>query len=96
MSNETYNGWTGKGDRTSAYATWRIALEMFDGSEDYIETFNKKPSRNELADFLHKQVEEYVEAVVGCYLVRGWVEAFLDDVSWEEIAEHILLDWEEE
>lgn len=100
MSDQTYNGWTGKGDRASAYATWRVALEMFDGSEDYAETFAEKPLRNDLADYLREQVDQYVDeiiggGVVGSDLVRGWVDAFLDNVSWEEIAENILTDWDE-
>jgi hypothetical protein len=96
MSDETYNGWTGKGNKASASATWRVALEMFDGynlQDDYYE----RPDVEGLATSLEEQTREYVDQWTGddYTMIRGWVDAFLDDVNWEEIAENILSDWDD-
>jgi hypothetical protein len=99
MSDETYNGWTGKGNKASAYATWRVALEMFDGYEVAESFTDGKPTRNNLADWLREQVDDYVDEYMteesAGGMIRGWVDAFLDDVNWEEIAENILSDWDD-
>ena len=91
-----YNGWRGNGTHDSAYATWRVALEVFDGGNDPHDSFNAKPDAQELADWCENIVTEYVDDSIGSglYILKGWVDAFLDDVSWEEIADNILSDWE--
>lgn len=96
MSDETYNGWTGKGNKASAYATWRVMLELVD--TDYIhEGYAEKPDARELADRIEEDSTEYVLASVedenAEKLATQYAMAFLDDVSWDEIAEHILSDW---
>ena len=90
-----YNGWRGNGTRASAYATWRIALEMFDGYDPH-DDYSDRPDVDELASSLEAQTREYVDQWTGddFTMIRGWVDAFLDDVSWEEIADNILSDWE--
>ena len=99
MSDETYNGWTGKGDKGSAYATWRVALEMFDGRdpEDYGWSEEEPPDAATLAENLRADVEELLDATLdsSTHTIRGWVEAFLADVEYEEIAENMLSDWPE-
>jgi hypothetical protein len=95
--NRCYNGWEGDGNRASAYATWRVCLELFSDRDDWTDTFDEKPSEDELAD----HIQEYVEEIVFIHdpneerLVSQYAQAFLGDVNWCEIAEHILLDWEE-
>ena len=77
---QTYNGWTN-------YATWRIALEWFD---DY------KPNRWETDVYtLSKECQNYVESTLDdmttqSQLLKDYAFAFLDDVNWYEIAEHLI------
>jgi len=80
MTNTTYNGWTN-------YATWRIALEWFDG-------FN--PCEHEINVYqLSKQLENYVEESLSCTngvnnMAWEYAMAFISDVNWYEIAEHLI------
>lgn len=77
---QTYNGWTN-------YATWRIALEWFD---DY------NPNRWETDVYtLSKECQNYVESTLDdmttqSQLLKDYAFAFLDDVNWYEIAEHLI------
>lgn len=72
-SNETYNGWTN-------YATWRVHLEMFDGMEA------DEPVRwQDVRDM----AEDVVEASSSEGLARDYALAFLSEVNWHEIAEHV-------
>jgi hypothetical protein len=70
MSNNTYNGWTN-------YATWRVNLEMFDGSD-------QSWSADSAKDF----AEEVIYSTTSEGLARDYALAFLSDVNWYEIAEH--------
>ena len=60
------------------YATWRIHLEVFDGCNDL----------SEGPDFLKEYVEELLEAE-GEGLALSYALAFISDVNWHEIAEHM-------
>ena len=72
---EKYNGWTN-------YATWRVNLEVFDGYE---------PERKEVD---HESVKEYAEEIIfegapcPSFMV-DYASAFLSDVNWNEIADHL-------
>ena len=78
MSNEKYNGWTN-------YATWRVNLEIIDEMDlsgvDY--------------EFTADMIEEIVEDVVfgehnfEWTLMKGYAEAFLNEVNYHEIANHL-------
>lgn len=76
----TYNGWYN-------YATWRIALEWFD---DY------NPNKYENDPYqLSKELQSYVEetleeTTVQSRIVLDYALAFLDDVNWYEIAQHLI------
>jgi hypothetical protein len=70
MSNNTYNGWTN-------YATWRVNLEMFDGSDQFWS-----------ADSAREYVEEIIIDSTPEGVARDYALAFLSDVNWYEIAEH--------
>jgi hypothetical protein len=79
MTNTTYNGWTN-------YATWRIALEWFDG-------FN--PNEHETDAYqLSKELQYYVEDELGCGIPDGYTLsyalAFTAEVNWYEIAQHLI------
>jgi hypothetical protein len=84
---KTYNGW-------SNYATWRINLEIFDGFEtqDYYDNYKNNPY--EFGQFLKDYTEEIVFMDIPkdrmCSLVSDYAGAFLDEVHWYEIAEHLL------
>jgi hypothetical protein len=64
------NGWTN-------YATWRVNLEMFDGSDCVWTAESAK-------DFAESMI--YDTTSEG--FARDYALAFLADVNWHEIAEH--------
>jgi hypothetical protein len=70
MEKQTYNGWTN-------YATWRVNLEMFDGSDCFWS-----------ADSAREFVEEIICESTPEGVARDYALAFLADVNWYEIAEH--------
>ena len=73
MKVETYNGWTN-------YATWRIALEFFDGFDcDGLEY----PAEC-LQDIVTESLEDEADG-----LALSYAMAFINDVNWHEIAEHL-------
>jgi hypothetical protein len=97
MSDETYNGWAGKGTRASAYATWRVALELCD-PDNIGDNWEGKPSHGELADYIWDMCTEYVteEDHNAEHIATQYALAFLEDVDWHEIADNILSDWPED
>ena len=94
MSNTTYNGW-------SNYATWRINLEVFDGiTLEDINTVEVDPY--ELKDYLKDYAEEiiFLDSHIGGKtpnsLMEDYARAFLSEVNWYEIAQHMVNDYIEE
>lgn len=84
-SDKRHNGWTN-------YATWRVNLEIFDGfnPSDYFSGFDPE-NVQALADGL----SDYADQVLfECATVEGlaadYARAFLQDVNWYEIAQHML------
>ena len=78
---ENYNGWTN-------YATWRVNLELFDGYE--LNKLNKDLDTYELSQYLKEYAEYYVcEDTDNSELCKSYALAFLDQVNYYEIAEHI-------
>ena len=82
----TYNGWTN-------YATWRVNLEVFDGTSTSDLGFDGLPMYR-----LQEALKEYVEEIV-CPFKKGenslaetYALAFLSDVNWYEIAKHLRND----
>lgn len=73
MEEKEHNGW-------SNYATWRVALEMFDGLE-----IDHKWSDEECESY----VEEILDQQCESGLVRDYANSFLADVDWREIAESV-------
>jgi hypothetical protein len=80
-----YNGWTN-------YATWRVNLEMFDGGDF--------ASDNDMDAYdLGQSLREFAEETLseqGSGMVLDYALAFMSDVNWREIAEHMIEDWREE
>lgn len=95
MSEKTYNGWTN-------YATWRVNLEIFDNTslDDFGGFENLKeweePDAYELSKALQERAEYYIECSSEEGLARDYALAFLSDVNWYEIAEHMIEDAKEE
>ena len=74
MNNNEYNGW-------SNYATWRVNLEILGDIE-----FEEQVS----ADYLKELTEECVfEGGATQRIADDYAQAFLSDVNYYEIANHI-------
>jgi len=87
--NEKCNGWTN-------YATWRVNLEMFDGVDPYeSEWIERDADASDLARLLKDYAEECINAN-GDGLTLDYALAFISDVNWYEIAEHMVDDYCEE
>ena len=71
----TYNGWTN-------YATWRIALENFDG-------VSKEESGLDTAEACEEHVVSYLELQNDNEMTLSYAMAFLDQVNWYEIVESL-------
>jgi len=64
------------------YATWRVNLEFFDdGAGEYYKT------PEECCGYVVSVIEEQAEGIALDYAL-----AFLSDVNWHEIAEHMVLE----
>jgi hypothetical protein len=75
MTEKTYNGWTN-------YATWRVALEFFDGFDCDGFEYTAGALEDMVIETLESQAEP--EGVTLSYAM-----AFINDVNWFEIAEHL-------
>jgi len=85
MTDKTYNGWTN-------YATWRVALEIFDGLNP-IEDWGLEGetlTESELAELLKEHAEELVSETTPEGLALDYALAFMSDVNWYEIASNKL------
>jgi hypothetical protein len=98
MTDTTYNGWTN-------YATWRINLEIFDGMDLDLDGYfvdGEEPDAYILKDQLEEIVEEavFADSHIGgktpSSLLEDYARAFLSEVNYYEIAEHLLRDYAEE
>ena len=77
MNNEKYNGWTN-------YATWRVNLEVFDGFEIY------QDDAYELSEYLKEYLSDYLIETTSEGIARDYALAFVSDVNYYEIAEHLI------
>jgi hypothetical protein len=84
MQDKTYNGWTN-------YATWRVNLEMFDGMT-VLDFGDGQHTAEELSDCLKYTAESYIEET-SSGVARDYALAFISDVDWHEIAEHMVEDY---
>lgn len=76
---ENYNGWHN-------YATWRVNLEVWDSYE--FDDEQKFDTLSDLSEWLRDMTEEWViEGREG--LIADYAQAFLNEVNYYEIAEHI-------
>lgn len=86
MSKANYNGWTN-------YATWRVNLEIFDGQDP--EGFDLDQDAYDLGKDLKAYAEELIIETSSEGLARDYALAFLSEVNWTEIAEHVIDDYAE-
>ena len=84
MNINKYNGWTN-------YATWRVNLELF-SDMDYKDYFDKFPDTEALEDYVENVVFENYNDTLG--LVEDYARAFLNNVNYYEILEHIRENYE--
>lgn len=75
----TYNGWTN-------YATWRIALEWFDGFNPY----ESESDPYELSKYLEDYVTECLSMDMPNEMTLSYALTFISTVNWYEIAEHLI------
>jgi len=76
MGYERHNGWTN-------YATWRVNLEIIDGIDWY-------ECEHVDADYVKELVEDIVFSQHKESLMSDYANAFLSEVNYHEIAEHII------
>lgn len=90
MIEKTYNGWTN-------YATWRVNLEMIDGSDWHcrFDDHGETPEPYELGQEIKSWAEEFIEESSPEGLARDYAMAFLSDINWYEIAKHLIEDYAE-
>lgn len=92
MTDKTYNGWTN-------YETWRVNLEVFDGMEAS-DFDGADDAEVDLYDF-SMQLKDYAEEIIfqqvpinqPSTLMEDYARAFLQDVNWYQIAEHMVADY---
>ena len=81
MTDTSYNGWTN-------YATWRVNLEMIDGLDPREMGWHKLDTYD-----MGQALKEYVNEALECNSPEGlaleYARAFISDVNWYEIAEHL-------
>jgi hypothetical protein len=97
MDKREYNGW-------SNYATWRVNLEIVDGTQ-----WTKEDFVSDEVELTVYELSEHIKNAVG-QVVSGYGElddnqsarfaldyanAFLDDVNYYEIAEHMAENYPE-
>jgi hypothetical protein len=90
MTDTKYNGWTN-------YATWRVNLEVFDGLWES-DVFDLSLPVEQLRHVLQDYVEGLIYEAGGGNgnIAVDYALAFLSDVNWYEIAEHLLEDEQQE
>ena len=90
MTDKTYNGWTN-------YATWRVKLEVFDGPDMDV-LFDLTLPVEQLRHVLQDYVEGHIHESGGGNgnIAVDYALAFLSDVNWYEIAEHLIEYYKEE
>ena len=86
MTDKTYNGWTN-------YATWRVGLEIINDMrlDDFGVEYDDENmiDTSDLADAMRSYVEEHIEETSEG-IAKDYALAFLSDVNWYEIAEHMI------
>lgn len=92
-SDNTYNGW-------SNYATWRVNLELVDGNDGLRQAEYKSiydlscEIKEDTIDFLETSHHNHSNSLnKGNDYVLDYALAFIDEVNFYEIADHIASDY---
>ena len=89
MTDTTYNGWAN-------YETWRVNLEMFDGIQAN-EFSSFSVYHTDCAYELAQELKDYAEQILSDTTPQGlaldYAFAFLGEVNWQEIAQHMIDDY---
>lgn len=93
MTDTKYNGW-------SNYETWRVNLEIFDcmTAADFDGADDAEPNVYEFSLQLKDYAEEavFLDSHIGgktpSSLMEDYARAFLQNVNWYEIAQHMIDD----
>jgi hypothetical protein len=93
MTDTKYNGWTN-------YATWRVGLEIVDIHYDHYHEMmmnsDHKMDTYQLSKLIEDDVYQLLTSEVDDQsLVFSYANAFISDVNWYELAEHIMEDLKE-
>lgn len=94
MTDNKYNGWTN-------YETWRVNLEIFDGRAltDYSNADDVHDVAADLEyylkDFLEQTAQDGINKSNDLSLMRDYALAFISDVNWHEIAQHLVDNYSE-
>lgn len=84
MGDQEHNGWAN-------YATWRVQLEYFADRDLQFFTGGRLYGFIELCELLKEHMETLIEETTEPYgVARGFALAFIDDVRWPEIANHLV------
>ena len=87
MTDTKYNGWTN-------YATWRVNMEM-GFCDQPVDVIDDTTDAWGLGQYCRELTLEYVsEQASG--LALDYAEAFLADVNWQEIAQHMIEEYANE
>jgi hypothetical protein len=78
-----YNGWHN-------YSTWRVQTEYFADRNLKDFTGGRLVSISDLCAILKDHIEEVIGHDPCGLLVQGWANAFIEDVRWSEIADHLI------
>lgn len=87
MENTSYNGWTN-------YATWRVSLEIFDGY-DFEDLNPQEITKDFCQDWAEEAIFVNFDTCDTPILIEDYARAFLSEVNWYEIAQHIRENLEE-
>jgi len=83
-----YNGWTN-------YATWLVNLEIFDGQDmsEYFSDAFESEETYALSQHLKDYATEVIEINASEGLALDYARAFVSEVNWYEISQHMIEDY---
>ena len=84
-----YNGWTN-------YETWRVNLEIFDGTTLRDLSLLHRRDMWEIKSGLKEYAQELIEQDCKNDLTLSYARAFLDAVDWHEIAQYMLDEYKQD
>jgi hypothetical protein len=79
QADQKYNGWTN-------YETWRVMSEVFDTYKGVLSPEDCKEYVNEIATVCITATKRNRPNEL---MVEGWLDAWLENVNWEEISDHL-------